>query len=380
VGGRGPRGAPAAGPPANRLTLSPSIAQEPWTADPRARSELANLDCLRSFAVIAVIVDHLAGILAAAHGARISPFFEMLGHLGVLAFFVHTSLVLMFSMQRLAPKQSGLALRFYIRRAFRIYPLSILCVLGVLWFRIPPEPLGGPPYQIPSASVIVGNLLLVQNLVGKMSVSGPLWSLPFEIQMYLVLPILFRLAVLKKALLYLGGLLLLSSGVGWLVLTLTGHANILAYVPCFLSGIIAFALRSRLRPFLPAAAWPWFVGLWLALATWSMLHWSAVARPVSWLACLLLGLSVYSFHDSRNRIWNRVTNTIAKYSFGIYLSHAPLGWLVFSVWHVGSGVPACALWLALTFVVSTIGYHLLEYPMIQAGRRLSDRTSMRART
>jgi peptidoglycan/LPS O-acetylase OafA/YrhL len=84
-----------------------------------------------------------------------------------------------------------------------------------------------------------------------------------------------------------------------------------------------------------------------------------------------LGLSIYAFHDSVNPIWNGLTRTVAKYSFGIYLSHIPMMWLVFRVLRVENDVAACSLWLALTGAASVAGFHLIENPMIGVGRRLS---------
>ena len=59
------------------------------------------------------------------------------GRLGVLIFFVHTSLVLMLSMERGKLRSKELYLNFYIRRIFRIYPLSIVAVLMVITFELP---------------------------------------------------------------------------------------------------------------------------------------------------------------------------------------------------------------------------------------------------
>src|SRR5271167_184997 len=84
--------------------------------------ELANLDCLRTFAVLSVIVDHAGVMLASVRGAEPAAWVLRIGHIGVLAFFVHTSLVLMFSLERLSRSPDPLAFRFYIRRLFRIYP------------------------------------------------------------------------------------------------------------------------------------------------------------------------------------------------------------------------------------------------------------------
>jgi len=80
----------------------------------------ANLDALRCTAVLLVLFAHLLMVL----GHLDVPVSKNLGvrdlaQLGVLMFFIHTSLVLMMSLQRLGPCKA--TARFYIRRAFRIY-------------------------------------------------------------------------------------------------------------------------------------------------------------------------------------------------------------------------------------------------------------------
>jgi peptidoglycan/LPS O-acetylase OafA/YrhL len=55
-----------------------------------------------------------------------------IGSFGVLLFFVHTCLVLMYSMERSNLEGRRLADNFYIRRIFRIYPLSIFAVLAAV--------------------------------------------------------------------------------------------------------------------------------------------------------------------------------------------------------------------------------------------------------
>ena len=89
----------------------------------RLRKESPNLDLLRSVAVLAVLADHVA----ATRGiAQKHIFLWDLGSWGVLLFFVHTSFVLMMSLERLQFAGQQLYATFYIRRFFRIYPLSIV--------------------------------------------------------------------------------------------------------------------------------------------------------------------------------------------------------------------------------------------------------------
>src|SRR5579862_2325059 len=150
-----------------------------------ARQESHNLDLLRSCAVLFVFASHL---MEAFPGFRIGGHqFSYLGLWGVLLFFVHTSLVLMFSLERQEQRLPGQPIYwpFLIRRCFRIYPLSILMVLFVVAFALPVGTMRGGQFLPihPGWSGLVANLLLVQNIFGW-SVLAPLWSLPYEMQMY----------------------------------------------------------------------------------------------------------------------------------------------------------------------------------------------------
>ena len=83
---------------------------------------------LRADAVLVVAGSHLCRFCGFA--PRYAVFVANLGVGGVLVFFVHTALVLLLSMQRMKP--SHLEVSFYIRRAFRIYPLCWVTIALVL--------------------------------------------------------------------------------------------------------------------------------------------------------------------------------------------------------------------------------------------------------
>src|SRR5215475_12688960 len=91
----------------------------------------ANLDLLRAIAVLLVLTQHLMVRLYIDHVWWIPS--NCLGWFGVLLFFVHTTLVLMESLER---QQEGIFGPFYLRRFFRIYPLSIFAVAVVCWFHL----------------------------------------------------------------------------------------------------------------------------------------------------------------------------------------------------------------------------------------------------
>lgn len=102
--------------------------EAPRTSPPGAESP--NLDLMRSFAVLFVLVSHLP--VAIGLSVRTGFHLGSLGLLGVVVFFVHTCLVLMLSLGRQVAARGPAHLHadFFVRRAFRIYPLSGAVVLG----------------------------------------------------------------------------------------------------------------------------------------------------------------------------------------------------------------------------------------------------------
>src|ERR1700741_5259738 len=134
-----------------------------------------NLDLLRAVAVLLGLASHVYVFVT---GKQV-PVNHRMGQLGVELFFVHTSLVLMQSLDR--PRLTGSALfkQFYIQRLFRIYPLSIVFVSCIYFF--------GPEQW--STLELFSNLTLTQNLTYSKVMSDPLWSLPLEVQMYIALPL-----------------------------------------------------------------------------------------------------------------------------------------------------------------------------------------------
>ena len=214
-------------------------------------TESRNLDFLRSVAVLLVLVDHL--FMAAGLAERFPVVYDM-GRLGVLMFFVHTSLVLMLSLERSKEGNSGDFFRgFYTRRAFRIYPLSIACVLLVCVFGVPQTPGAAPAAR--SVFQIIASLLLVQNVAGQVSVISPMWSLPLEVQMYIVLPFLFIFARRHSAkdLLKVGCAAALiglpfDRALSMHLVRGLGRLDILDYAPCFIAGVMSYRLSKNRAP------------------------------------------------------------------------------------------------------------------------------------
>jgi peptidoglycan/LPS O-acetylase OafA/YrhL len=184
-----------------------------------------------------------------------------MGGLGVFFFFVPTCFVLMLSLERQWKGQERIVLygSFLIRRIFRIYPLSIAAVVLTVAFRIPQAWISPHHFSAasPNLSTIIANLMLVQRF-GR-SILGVMWTLAYEMAMYLFLPWLFLWLSVHESMerVFLVWLISVLAGLMFLVHSgWTDRQYLLLYVPCFLPGVIAYQLQ-RIHPGrLPAFMWP----------------------------------------------------------------------------------------------------------------------------
>jgi peptidoglycan/LPS O-acetylase OafA/YrhL len=322
--------------------------------------DLPNLDILRSFAVLLVVLAHLTVY------QRWNVSADWLGLTGVCLFFVHTCLVLMWSLER--DPHTG---RFYIRRWFRLFPLWIVVLTLVVFFKIPTSPLAAPKfaYVAPSFAEYLVNAAMLFNLHFGTRIVGASWSLPIEAQMYILLPLLFFFIRSTRAfwvLLVVDALVIVSvyQAVGFHTYT---PATLALCIPYFLPGVMAYALYQKVKPRIPAWIFPIYLLLMALLDSRYGTHFTSA------LWCLAIGCSLPFF---RQLSWRPLTHTahlIARYSYGIYLCHIPSIWIgihFFRKFGLAAELLAIAACIAL---ISFTLYHLIEAPMIRLGARLAKR-------
>jgi peptidoglycan/LPS O-acetylase OafA/YrhL len=338
-----------------------------------------NLDFLRAMAVFFVVASHVAYFFGIVTLATLSV--VLIGVFGVLIFFVHTSLVLMFSLDRQWNQRGkhGLFSTFMVRRCFRIFPLSVVVLVVIIVFHVPQAVLAPGRFEALNVTPwdIFFNLALIQNLAKRDSILTVMWSLPYEMQMYLFLPWLFLLLGQSRSILRSVFLWMLSVAAAVFSLHHLKHIPDLAlYVPCFMPGVIAYQVQKRKSFKLAAFLWPPIIVallvLYLVGANWAAPYPPPIRWAVRWAPGLLLGFAAPSFAPLSLRWLNVASHVVAKYSYGIYLTHCLAIWLAFA--HLGS-LP----WVGkiLVFIVTSVGlpvffYHSVEEPMIRVGRRLAD--------
>jgi peptidoglycan/LPS O-acetylase OafA/YrhL len=347
-----------------------------WSREP-------NLDFMRAVAVICVVLRHLTSVLPIPSTWWFQP--QALGIFGVLLFFVHTSLVLMMSLERQQRLGDTVTWRFYcsflLRRFFRIYPLSVLAVLLTYCYIVfTPSQSTDVPGIIARVdnSALVANLLLVQDLAHRDSLIAPLWSLPAEVQMYLVLPLLYLVTRSRgwKGILFVIWPLSVAIAVACAKLDLPFTGG--RYAPCFVAGVLCFTLVGRPRglPF-----WLFPIAILGSLAAY-MAAYARVGMQAGLGIFVTLGLAcaIPSFARLRSVCLKKVSHAIAKYSYGIYLFHVPCIWLTFGKLAFLGPLGSAVSLIVAVGLTSFAAFRLVEDPMIRLGQTFSARIARGDRT
>ena len=376
--------------PSLRVTLNSEARERKPDGRPGSTANSANLDLLRSFAVLLVVGFHLSKFFNWHLGQlRVTDF----GLLGVMLFFVHTTLVLMFSLERQCARQSGsLFFPFMIRRCFRIYPLAMLVVACVYIFHIPSDlQFGTFKLLHQSAANLAANVLLIQNVTLQKANPGVLWSLPLELQMYLALPALFYFASRARAAWVMVAFWWLAVGIWFAVGYSSGMLPLrdggirspveallkyTRFAPCFLPGIVAYKLWRRPR-FLPAWLWPCF----LVISSAAFMLWSG-RQPIEtgWFICFAIGLGICGFREMPGNWLTGLTKRIARYSYGMYLLHYFAIWMGFEVCRSFNIGVRIVVFACVLVALSVLLYHFLEAPLIGLGIKLSEKLNVRFRS
>jgi peptidoglycan/LPS O-acetylase OafA/YrhL len=324
--------------------------------------DMPNLDFLRSIAVISVVVEH---ILLAMKIYWLGPFqVAWIGVVGVMVFFVLTALVLMWSLER-----KPHTLDFYIRRWFRIFPLAL--VVMAVAFALHAPTAGSAANMFVYGHPNIKDLVVQASLLlpsGHLLVSV-MWSLPYEVGMYILLPALFFLVQRNFS--------VWPIMMVWLVFVVNGHLvpssghNFIVAIPYFLPGIMAYVGFGRWQPRL-SGGWlaPFLLALWTVILLKPNFH-------RMWFFCLLLGLALPFFRQMKSPLVLTPSRILARYSYGVYLTHPfALVILFYLLPHAPLAIRLAAALGALV-TLPVLGYHLVEHPCIRLGSRLAARAEAR---
>ena len=231
--------------------------QVPGPVPARGR-RLAWLDALRGIAALCVVYAHFGTrVLPQVHRAVYNVFDP--GLYGVLVFFLVSGYIVPASLER-----KGSVRSFWLSRLFRLFPLFVFAIAGVLLLHAFGLASVRATNQDVTASVF-SHLFMLNELLGQTNVIVVIWTLSYEMVFYVLLTALFTAGLHKRsgwyaagfaaAALLLGGLLptywLSYSSLGLTPVAVTGDVLIMGGLA------VAVVGRGRQRA----------AGAWLAAAT-----------------------------------------------------------------------------------------------------------------
>ncbi|WP_240506868.1 acyltransferase family protein [Thermoactinospora rubra] len=328
------------------------------------------MDGIRAVAALYVALHHMWLGVWQGYPANDGPWWVgwlAYGHLGVAVFIVLSGFSLAIEPGRNDQRLVGGARRFFRRRAWRIVPTYWAAIaLSCLLLLVRDEKilghdgavLGEQPVTL--KGVIVHGLLL-QDVIGSESPNGAFWSIAIEWQIYFLFPIL--LVLLRRT-----GLAVLVASVTALVLATQLLAvnvalfePLLNLVPQFLA-LFVFGMAgaqvlsrppgARFAPLALATA-----GLGAAvLVAWFWAAGSAAVIPrYFWIdlavgaltALLLAGLATMRSDRLRALFEVRFLRWTGRFSYSVYLVHAPILGIVWQFGVVPLGLSPVPAFLAI---------------------------------
>lgn len=339
------------------------------------------IDHLRFLAAATVVMFHClimtGGPRDILRFVNIPVFSE--GHTGVMLFMVLSGMIL----GMIAYEKELIVGKFYLNRILRIYPLFMFIVtLGYFSTPDPRPPSTGISYLL--------SLLPISNLYrGEFGAyGGHLWSIPVELQFYLLFPFIHRFAGLYGRR-YLWALVVGMPLLRLLMFTLNGTIHHLAYFSIFgaldifvmgyMIGTAYAAGQIKLRStyLFPVGFVAFNLIIYFLFSRRGFFHINRslvpgdVSRHILWVfwptiqgiawAFLIITYLQWDVRIPLSRLWAR----LGEFSYSIYVWHI----LVITLLKtkdllLPSPYLNGLLALAATSAVSAVSYYLIEYPIL----------------
>jgi peptidoglycan/LPS O-acetylase OafA/YrhL len=302
------------------------------------------LDGVRALAALYVLAHHLWLITWQHFPQNVGPAWVgwlIYGHLAVAVFIVVSGFSLAIEPVRNEGRLRGGVRRFIRRRAWRILPTYWAALaLSCLALAITHEEILGYDgtvlgHQPVTVEGVVVHGVLLQDVIGSPTPNGTFWSIAIEWQIYFLFPLLlwWRRRYGAVSTVVLTTVIVVASYEA--AISVRALAPILNLVPQFLAlfvfGMIAAEViqRSARRSLLLAGA-----GLG-AVTVIGYLQWAGSAEAIThlfWLdlavggctALLLAALALPERSRMRDVLGGRVLRGTGRFSYSIYLMHAPL--------------------------------------------------------
>jgi peptidoglycan/LPS O-acetylase OafA/YrhL len=340
------------------------------------------VDGLRFFAFFAVFVHHFGPPIPIFAISTASPF----GWSGVEIFFAISGFLMMRLLLAEHGRNASINIpNFYMRRLLRIYPLMVF--YSLVMFIVFPSDQQNPWGRLLGLLTGTDNVLtaLTDYNMG-VSFSPHLWTLSYELQIYLLIPV----AVLVFLRLGPVGFAMVLAGIELTALAareafiLVGTQYMVIWVLPFLrpeSTLIGLAIGGGLIRLPPLAASLILVGAVAALVTGANLQAIGSWTLVIFGLCGLISASSLSLALNSaivGRILGHpILTFLGKISYGLYVYHI---WVIYYIGGISRWLPNSippqlqyafdfAFQLLATIIIATASYYVVERPFLRIKER-----------
>jgi peptidoglycan/LPS O-acetylase OafA/YrhL len=303
-----------------------------------ARRRLAGLDGIRGLAALYVVFNHIFLRTFPGYPVDHAPDWAgwfIYGRFAVVVFILLSGFSLALSPARHGWRLDGIA-RFAYRRARRILPAywaALALSLAVAWLIVP------PPGQLPPTfTSVLGNGLLVQNILLAPTPNRSFWSMAVEAQLYLFFPLLLLTVRRLGAVVMVATVTLIVAAVGivgphvpkldtFLIQSAPDLAALFA-LGILAAGIVVASRAHRSWPWgwlALAAAAPALALIWLRGSVWTLdhLYWVDLTLGPA-IACLLAALASGHAAPLLRLLDSRPLRRLGLSSYSLYLLHGPI--------------------------------------------------------
>ena len=324
--------------------------------------EIRKLNTLRGIAALIVVFSHYSNETDILHGVLGNG----AGQFGVMLFFILSGFLM--SYLYLNKKFDVENFRYYaVARIARVVPLFVLVVL--LSFLLQAVGIQGIFYAITDVSSLLSHLFLLSG-------TSVLWTIPPEIQFYILFLFLWWLYLRRKGLLYLFilaiyfGLIFLDfSGPHWMVLGLEVHAYLIPSLPYFFIGIVfgriycAWEAPRYLKKdifVLALLGLPlMFPDIFTFLTGRTHKMWADVGIFLA-VSAVFFAL-IFLVPEDNRLLSNPLGDFLGKISYSLYLLHVPILSLIVLPSKKYPGF-FLFLFIALSLTIAFVSYSLIEAP------------------
>jgi peptidoglycan/LPS O-acetylase OafA/YrhL len=354
------------------------------------------LDGVRAFAVLAVMLLHSWPFLPTLHVAG-RAYNYLGGFLGVDVFFVLSGYLITTLLLREERARGTIRLgAFYARRALRLLPaLFVALVLAAAVVAIiGRNPASNRPYA-ESAFVTLAYVANWFQARESLGILNHTWSLAIEEQYYLVWPAVLLLATRfvrsKRAI----AILLLAAAGAIAILRFlvfdAGHHELAALSTVtrgdgvVIGSALAVALSTetpRLRRVLERGSTPLVATLFIVVTS-AFVAWNSPflyrggLLAVNLATAALIGHLAVRMHSLAKRfLSSRPLPTIGRISYGIYLFHVPINYLIHREPVGMTGPLSAVLMFVASIVFAFASYRVLEQPILRLKKRFGSVSGM----